>query len=348
MTESKGQLVLVTGGSGFLGAWCIIKLLEAGYRVRTTIRSQKRENDVREMLKTGGATKIDDVSFTIADLSKDDGWKEAVKGCSYVLHVASPFPPNATKNEDELIIPAREGTLRVLRAARDASVKRVVITSSFAAIGHGRPQTDHVFDEKDWTNPDNPDVRAYPKSKTIAERAAWDFIKLDGGSLELAVINPTAIFGPVLGHDFAASIYIVKRLLNAEMPGCPQLNFGVVDVRDVADIHLLAMTNPKAAGERFLAVSPPELSIAEMSKVLHERLPEAAKRAPTREIPNLIVRIVALWDTQVSMFTSDLGKAKKVSNEKARTVLGWQPRSAADALQASAESLIKLGLVKKA
>lgn len=347
MAESKGQLVLVTGGSGYLAVWCIVKLLEAGYRVRTTIRSQKRENEVREMVKTGGATKADEISFAIADLSKEDGWKEAVEGCTYVLHVASPFPAGSPKHEDDLIIPARDGALRVLRAARDSGVKRVVMTSSFAAIGYGRPQTDHIFDEKDWTEPNNPGVLAYPKSKTIAERAAWDFVKNDGGSLELSVINPVAIFGPVLGPDIAASIYIVKRLLNADMPGCPQLRFNVVDVRDCADIHLLAMISPKAAGERFLATSASELSIADISKILHERMPEAAKKAPTREVPNFVIRIVALWDDQVSMVTPDLGKRKKTTNEKARTVLGWQPRSAADTLQATAESLIEFGLVKK-
>jgi dihydroflavonol-4-reductase len=221
------------------------------------------------------------------------------------------------------------------------------MTSSFAAIGYGWPQSDHVFDEKDWTESSNPGVNAYQKSKTIAERAAWDFIKNDGGSLELSVINPVAIFGPLLGTDIAASIYIIKRLLNAEMPGCPQLCFGVVDVRDCADIHLLAMTNPKAAGERFLAASPPEISMAEMSKTLHERMPEAAKKAPTRVVPNFVIRIVALWDSQVSMIVSDLGKRKKLTSEKARTVLGWQPRSAADAIQATAESLIEFGLVQK-
>jgi nucleoside-diphosphate-sugar epimerase len=345
MTEPKDRLVLVTGGSGFLAAWCIIKLLDAGYRVRTTVRSLKRENDVREMLKTGGATKLDNVTFVAADLLNDDGWKDAVAGCTYVLHVASPFPAGLPKDENDLIIPAKEGTLRVLRVARDASVKRVVVTSSWAAIGQGNLPSDHVHDEKDWTEI-NHELYPYPKSKTLAERAAWDFIEKEGGSLELSVVNPVAIFGPALSSNYSTSIMVVARLLKGDIPGCPQLCTGIVDVRDAADLHLLAMTSLKASGERFLAVAPPEMSIAEVSKILHERLPELSKKAPTRELPNFVMRIVALWDPAVKMMVPNLGKRKKVTNEKAKTLLGWQPRSAADAIQATAESLVNLGVVK--
>lgn len=348
MTPTDDQLVLVTGGSGFVGCWCIIKLLEQGYRVRTTIRSQKREKDVLDMLQTGGATRINDVSFATADLSSDAGWKDAISGCTYVLHVASPFPSAPPKHEDDLIIPAREGTLRVLRMSRDAGVKRVVITSSFAAIGYGHPASDHVFNEEDWTDPTKRDVRAYQKSKAIAERAAWDFMKKEGGSMELVVINPVGIYGPLLGPDFATSIYLIKRLLDGDVPGCPQLYFGVVDVRDVADIHLLAMKNPKAAGQRFLAVADGMTSVLGMSKILHERLPADSKKAPTWEVPNFVVRLVGLWDKQVTLITHELGKKKRTSNEKAKTVLGWKPRPMEDAIQTTAESLIKFGLVKKA
>ena len=298
------------------------------------------------MLKTGGATKLDQVSFVVADLTADEGWKEAVEGCTYVLHVASPFPAKLPKNEDELIIPARDGTLRVLRAARDAGVKRVVVTSSFAAIGYGHGHSTCVYSEKDWSDTKASSIKPYPKSKTLAEQAAWDFIKNDGGSLELSVINPVAIFGPVLGKDLSMSIVVIKRLLDGDMPGCPHLYFGVVDVRDVADAHLLAMTHPKAAGERFLTVAPPEMSISEMSKALHAEVPELAKKAPTREIPNFIVRLVALWDEQVAMVTGDLGVKKSLTNEKAKSILGWQPIPAAETLAATAESLSKLGLVK--
>src|SRR5689334_9630457 len=222
----SGELVLVTGGSGFLAAHCILRLLEQGYTVRTTVRSLAREPEVRAMLAVGGAVHTDRLSFAAADLTRDAGWPEAVAGCDFVLHVASPFPPTQPKNEDELIIPAREGALRVLRAARDAGVKRVVLTSSFAAIGYGHPPTDRPFTEEDWTNVDGGvSVSAYVKSKTLAERAAWDFIAREGGSLELSVINPVGVLGPVLGSDNSTSIQMVQQLMSGAMPGLPNLSF---------------------------------------------------------------------------------------------------------------------------
>jgi dihydroflavonol-4-reductase len=329
MSTPSDTLVLVTGGSGFVGAHCVIVLLTAGYKVRTTVRSLTKEDEVRKMLQTGGVpdSLLTNLSFAAADLTQDDGWPEAVSGCTYVLHVASPFPAGAPKHEDDLIIPAREGTLRVLRAARAAAVKRVVVTSSFAAIGYGHPQQE--------------------KSKTIAERAAWDFIKGDDGKgLELAVVNPVGIFGPVLGKDFATSIILVQRLLNGDLLGCPQISLGVVDVRDVASLHLLAMTHEKAAGERFIAISPPSMTIQEMALVLKERLPEVARKAPTRVLPNLLLRIVGLFDKEVAFIIGELVK-KDATNEKAKRILGWNPRSPEDALVASAESLVKFGLLKK-
>ncbi len=257
--------VLVTGGSGFIGSYCIIRLLADGHTVRTTVRSLTREPDVRAMLKAGGVDAGERLSFIAADLENDAGWREAAAGCDYVLHVASPFPLGVPKHEDDLIVPAREGALRVLRAARDGGVKRVVMTSSFAAIGYGHPPRTTPFDERDWTNLDRPHVGAYPKSKTIAERAAWDFVAREGG-LELSVINPVAVFGPVLGPDFSTSIILTQRLLDGALPGLPRLQFGVVDVRDVADLHVRAMTNPAAKGERFLAVAGDFMSVAEIAQ----------------------------------------------------------------------------------
>ena len=349
MSTPSDTLVLVTGGSGFLGAHCIIVLLTAGYKVRTTVRSLTREDEVRKMLQTGGVpdSLLTNLSFSAADLTQDDGWPEAVSGCTYVLHVASPFPAGAPKHEDDLNIPAREGTLRVLRAARAAAVKRVVVTSSFAAIGYGHPQQDKPFNEETWTNLASTDVPLYQKSKTIAERAAWDFIQGDDGKgLELTVVNPVGIFGPVLGKDFATSIILVQRLLNGDLFGCPQISLGIVDVRDVASLHLLAMTHEKAAGERFIAISPPSMSIQEMAMVLKERLPKVARKAPTRVLPNLLLRIVGLFDKEVAFIIGELVK-KDASNEKAKRILGWNPRSPEDALVASAESLVKFGLLKK-
>ncbi|RDW58243.1 hypothetical protein BP6252_13654 [Coleophoma cylindrospora] len=348
MANTEEKLVLVTGGSGFLGAHCILQCLDAGYRVRTTVRSTKSEDNVRKMLKAGGATKLHLLTFTIADLLNDEGWREAAEGCTYVLHVASPYPAITPKHENELIIPARDGTLRVLRAARDAGVKRVVLTSSVAAIVYGIPLQKTPYTEELWTNVDSPDVPSYPKSKTIAERAAWDFIEKEGGSMELSVVNPAGIFGPVLGPDFATSVILVQRLLNGDVPGCPQLQFGVVDVRDVADLHCRAMTNPKAKGERFVAVSPPCMTIQQVSMVLRDRMGNAAKRSPTCVIPNFLTRLVALFDPEVANVISELGKPKDMSNEKAKNLLGWQPRTGADALVATAESLIEFGLVKAA
>jgi dihydroflavonol-4-reductase len=338
--------VLVTGGSGFIGCHCILQLLAAGYRVKTTVRDLKREADVRAMLKAGGLEPGDQLSFGAADLEKDAGWFEAVAGCEYVLHVASPLPPSAPRHEDELIVPAREGTLRVLRAARDAGVKRVVVTSSFTAIGYGHPPQKTPFSETNWTNL-NGDVVAYPKSKTLAERAAWDFMAKEAGNLELSVVNPVAVFGPVLGPDYSNSIILVQRLMDGAVPGCPRLYFGVVDVRDVADLHLRAMINPVANGERFLAVAGEFTSIRDIAKVLKTRLGSAAKRVPTREIPNWVVRLAALRDPTIRLILPELGKVKNGTNEKARQLLGWAPRSSEEAIVATAESLIRLGLLKR-
>src|SRR5580692_9156091 len=338
--------ILVTGGSGFIGSHCILQLLATGHQVRTTLRSLKRENDVRSMLKEGGAGKADRLSFIATDLQQDAGWPEAVAGCDYVLHVASPFPSSVPKNEDELIVPARQGTLRVLRAARDAGVKRVVLTSSFAAIGYGQKPRQAPFNETDWTDPTGDDVRPYVKSKTLAERAAWDFIAKEGGRLELAVVNPVGVFGPVLGPDYSTSILIVQRLMDGALPGCPKLYFGVVDVRDVADLHLRAMTHPAAKGERFLAVAGDFMSMQDIAKVLKARMGAAAKRVPTRQLPNFLVRLASLRDPAVKQIVPELGKRKNATNEKAKRVLGWAPRSNEDSVVATAESLVRLGLLK--
>ena len=344
----SGELVLVTGGSGFIATHCILQLLAAGYRVRTTVRSLKREPEVRAVLKAAGADAGERLAFFAADLTADAGWTEAAAGCDFVLHVASPFPVNVPKHEDELIVPAREGALRVLRAARDAGVKRVVQTSSFAAVGYGHPQMDRAFDEHDWTIVDGPGLTAYAKSKTLAERAAWDFMAREGGDMELAVVNPVGVFGPILGADFSTSIEIVKRMMDGALPALPRITFGVVDVRDVADLHLRAMTHPEAAGERFLAVAGDFLSMRDIALVLKRRLGNAARRVPTRELPDWLLRLVARVDKSVGQIVPELGKPKNAANEKARRVLGWSPRPAEDALVATAESLMRLGLLKDA
>lgn len=339
--------VLVTGGSGFIGSYCILQLVRAGYQVRTTVRDLKREAGVRAMLKQGGAEPAAALSFFAADLENDAGWAQAVAGCDYVLHVASPFPSGIPKHEDEIIVPAREGALRVLRASRDAGVRRVVLTSSFAAIGYGQPPQSAPFNEFNWTNPNAEGLTAYVKSKTLAERAAWAFIAREGGKLELSVVNPVGVFGPVLGPDYSTSILYVQRMMDGAVPGLPHLYFGAVDVRDVADMHLRAMMNPAAKGERFLAVSGDFIALADVAKVLKSRLGAAAKRVPTRQLPDWLVRLAALRDPAIKQILPELGKRKNATSEKAQRVLGWKPISREDSIVATGKSLIRLGLLKE-
>lgn len=335
----------MTGGSGFIGGHCILHLLAAGHNVRTTVRNLQRETAVREMLRRAGSPADNRLSFATADLEKTQGWSEAVAGCDYVLHVASPVPASAPAHEDDLIVPAREGALRVLRAARDGGVRRVVLTSSFAAIGYGHKQQTVPFNETNWTSL-NSDVSAYAKSKTFSERAAWDFIAAEGGDLELAVINPTAVFGPLLGSDYSSSILIVQRLMEHTIAGCPKLYFGIVDVRDVADLHLRAMTNPAAAGQRFLALADHFYSMRDIASVLKRRMGAAARKVPTLQLPNWMVRLAALRDPVLRQTLPELGKVKNASGEKARRLLGWSPRSSEESIVATAESLIRFGLLK--
>jgi len=338
--------VLVTGGSGFVGSYCILQLLAAGHAVRTTVRSLQREAAVRGMLAGAGAKLDDRLAFVAADLERDDGWADAVADCDYVLHVASPMPPAAPTSEDEVIVPARDGVLRVLRAARDAAVQRVVLTSSCGAIYYGHPLQAAPFDETSWTNLDG-EMSAYVKSKAIAERAAWDFVAAEGGTLELCAINPAGIFGPALGADYSPSLDLVKRLLTG-MPGCPQLYFGVVVVRDVADLHVRAMTSPAAKGERFIAVAGESMSMLDIAKVLRARLGDAARKVPTRQLPNWLVRLAARFDPAMRQLLPMLGNVRDATSAKAQRLLRWTPRSREDAVTATAESLVALGLVGSA
>ena len=337
--------VLVTGGSGFIGSHTIVQLLAKGHEVRTTVRNLSREGEVRALLKEGGAEPGGKLSFFAADLEKDDGWDAAVAGCDFVHHIASPFPAGVPKDENDLIIPAREGALRVMRAAKKAGVKRVVLTSSYAAVGYGHPPQDAPFNETNWTDLAGGGLSPYVKSKTIAERAAWDFAEKEGGA-ELTVINPVGVFGPVLGRDYSTSILLVQRLMDGAMPGLPRMTFGVVDVRDVADLHIRAMTDPAAKGERFLAGSGDFMSISEIAATLKARMGDAAQRVPTRELPNFVLKLAALRDPAVKQIIPELGKKRNATNEKARRLLGWAPRTREDAILATAESLVRLGLLR--
>jgi dihydroflavonol-4-reductase len=338
------ELVLVTGGSGFIASHCIVQLLNAGYRVRTTLRSLSREADVRAMLNEGGVEPGNRLSFVAADLSADAGWSDAVAGCTYVLHGASPTPATSQTREEDWVRPAVDGVLRVLRASSDAGVRRVVLTSAFGAIGMGhKPQT-RPFDETDWTEL-NGSVAPYQKSKTLSERAAWDFMAKDGKGLELSVVNPVAVLGPVLGPDYSHSPQIVRRMMDG-MPGCPKINSGFVDVRDVADLHLRTMVNPAANGERFIAISGSSMWLLDVAKVLKRRMGAAAEKVPSREMPSWLIRIAALRDPAMKNITPMLDILMDATSQKATRLLGWKPRSSEEAIVATAESLLKLGLLK--
>jgi nucleoside-diphosphate-sugar epimerase len=338
------KTVLVTGGSGFLGSWCVIDLLRRGYQVRTTVRDLSREAALRAAL-AGEVNAGEHLSVLTADLRSDDGWEQAVSGCDYVLHVASPFPPVQPKDPDELIVPAREGTLRVLRASLDASVERVVVTSSIAAITGGLQPASAPLTEDEWSDPDNPRLTPYARSKTIAERAAWDFVRERGEAEKLAVVNPGAILGPVLSDDRSYSIEMVERLLRG-MPGVPRIGFSIVDVRDVADLQLKAMIAPEAGGERFTATASFQW-MEEVAAVLREHLGEAAAKVPTRSVPNLLVRAMALFDPGIRSIVGQLGRRTDISSEKAKTLLGWSPRPTQETIIDCARSLIDKGIVKQ-
>jgi dihydroflavonol-4-reductase len=314
--------VLVTGGSGFIGSHCVAALLNAAHRVRTTVRSPEREADVRDMVARAGAD-ADALTFAVADLTSDDGWPEAVDGSDFVLHVASPFPPEDPQDQDKVIVPARDGTIRVLRAARNASVKRVVLTSSFAAIGYGHGALDREFTEEDWTDIDGRGVTGYVKSKVLAERAAWDFMKDGDNQTELCVINPTATFGPTLSDDISASLAPILTLVTAGVEQMANLSFSVADVRDVADIHVRAMTHPAAADQRFIACSDGSpITMARAAYILRE------------------------WTgVETDNGSPVVGEIIRPSNRKAKTILGFSPRPIEETLLATAGSLVRTGLV---
>lgn len=334
--SGKGT-VLVTGGSGYIAGWCIIGLLQQGYTVRTTVRSLSREAEVRaslgRMVDPG-----DRLSFFAADLMADAGWDEAVAGCDYVLHVASPLGVAEPKDPNELITPAREGAKRAVSAAIRTGVKRVVLTSSVAATSPGT-RGDSVADETVWTDPAKPGVRAYAQSKTLAERAAWALIEASDGATTLATVNPAFVAGPVLSRDYSDSIQVVERLLTGRVPGLPRLGFNIVDVRDVADLHRRAMTGEAAGGERFIATDR-FMWMSDIAEVMRARLGAAARKVPTRKAPNLMVKAMALFDPSIRSVVPDLGRRTWYSSEKARTTLGWTPIPTEDSITDCARSLL--------
>ncbi|MFC1433837.1 NAD-dependent epimerase/dehydratase family protein [Streptacidiphilus sp. N1-3] len=333
------ETVLVTGGSGYIAGWCITELLRNGYEVRTTVRSRGKEQAVLDAV----STQLDPagrLSFAVADLTADDGWDDAVKGVDYVLHVASPLGGGATDDPDAMIAPARDGALRVLRAATAAGVKRVVLTSAANAASPSSYATQGVTDETLWTDPEDPTLSPYRRSKTLAERAAWDFMDSHQGSTELVTVLPGAVFGPILTTSNIGSVGIVGRLVSGRMRGVPRIGLEIVDVRDLADIHIRAMTSPDAASQRFLATG--EFTwMSQMARTLREGLGAEGRRVPTRQVPDFAVKLVARFrDPSLREITPALGRRNHHSTAKAHRILGWQPRPAHRTVLDCAHSLL--------
>lgn len=346
LLNMKKQLVVVTGGSGFIAVHIILQLLQQGYAVRTTVRAAKKEDVIKEMLFNGGVKDFSDLSFAQADLSSDKNWEETMRGATYVIHVASPTPKLNFKNEDEMIRPAVDGVLRVLKASKDAGVKRVVLTSAYGAVFAGHKNRTTPYTEKDWSDLSAKNIHPYQKSKTMSEMAAWDFIKKQGDGLELATVNPVGVMGPVLSAKYSHSNIQIQQMLEGKIKALPKVDSGYVDVRDVAGLHILAMTSPKANGERFLATTGETLSMMDVADILRNEFPDYAKNIPTKTIPNVVVKTAALANPQLRMIASIVGKYAGTSNEKAKDLLGWNPRSAKAAILATAQSMIDLGIVR--
>jgi dihydroflavonol-4-reductase len=333
--------VFVSGGSGYIAGFLIRQLVAEGWMVHTTVRNLAREGEVRAALG------VDDskVKFFAADLMSDAGWAEAMAGCSHVAHVASPLPANAPQHEDELIVPAREGALRALKAAKAAGVKRFVMTSSMAAIAYGHPRDQTRFTEADWTDVSSPDAYAYVKSKTIAERAARDWVAEQGGGIEFVTVNPSLVIGPLQSGDFSTSLEAIKKLLEGSMPGLPNFGFGVVDVRDVADMHVRCLTAPNMAGERFIC-SGPFLMMPEIAEILRAGLGAQARKVPKLRLPNWAVRLAARFDPVIRQVIGELGSRRESPPDHAREVLGWVPRPVEESIIDTARDMIRLGIVK--
>ncbi|MEI6641534.1 MAG: aldehyde reductase [Novosphingobium sp.] len=335
------RTVLVSGGSGYIAGFIIQQLLAEGWTVHTTVRSLKREPELRPLL--GGTPET--LKFFAADLTADAGWADAMAGCTHVLHVASPLSNVPPRREEDLIVPAREGVLRALRFAKQAGVTRFVQTSSVAAIAYGHGKGHHQFTEADWTNVNSRDAYAYVKSKTIAERAARDWITAEGAGMEFLTINPAAVLGPVWSKDFSASIEIINQLLSGALPGCPDLGFGIVDVRDLADLHVRALTEPGLDGERFIA-SGPFLKMIDVAGILRARMPLQARNVPTRRLPDWLVRFAAKFNPLIRQVVGELGNVRDASAAHAFERLGWKTRPVEESITDCARSLIERGVVK--
>jgi len=330
------EKVLVTGGSGFIALHCIDQLLEKGFMVRTTIRSESRKEEINKAMDK--YPNLDqNLEFHICDLLKDEGWEAAVDGCDYVLHVASPFILEVPSDENVLIKPAVDGTLRVLNACSKAHVKKVVLTSSVAAVayGHGVEKT---YDESDWSNTgEDSGITPYAKSKTLAEKAAWNFVEeLDPDKkFDFTVINPVGVFGPMLTRDIGTSNSLVSRLINGELPACPATHMGYVDVRDVAKAHVFSMLNSSTNNKRII-VSESEMFFVDVGRILNEA---GFKKSPTKQMPNWLVKFLAIFIKELSGVTKSLGRRVDTDKSLARSLFDWQYISAKDSILDTANQL---------
>jgi len=336
--------VLVTGGTGYIAGETIRQLLAKGWNVHATVRSKaKSEAKLRERF---GNPEADRLKIFEAELMSDAGWAEAIAGCTHVAHVASPIAASTPKDENEMIVPAREGTLRALRFAKAAGVKRFVQTSSMAAVAYGRSEKNYTVDESDWTDVNHPDAYPYVKSKTIAERAARDWVAEQGEGMEFVSVNPSMVLGPVDDPDFSPSVEVVRQLLNGSMPMAPDLGFAIVDTRDVADLHVRCLEEPGLADERFLAAGK-FYKIIEVAEVLRRGLPATqTRKVPTKIMPNWMVAILSLFNEGVRSIKSELGKTRNVDVSHAKERLGWQTRNEEESILDCARSLIEHGVVK--
>jgi nucleoside-diphosphate-sugar epimerase len=337
--EAMTRKVLVTGGSGYIAGFLIQRLVADGWHVATTVRDPSREAATRAALDIHDAR----LTFHAATLEDDAGWAAAMAGCSHVAHVASPFPTGKV-TDAMLVPPARDGALRALRFARAAGVRRFVLTSSVAAIAYGAPGRT-LFDERDWTDVAAPGVAPYIKSKTVAERAAREWMAQEGGDMEFCSVNPSAVLGPVLSADYSTSIQFVQRLLDGSMPGYPRVGFAVVDVRDLADLHVRALETPGIAGERFIGAGR-FVMLKEVAEILRAGLGPQARRVPRRQLPDVVLRALALFDGSIRQVVGELGRVRATDPAHTRDVLGWTTRPAEESILDTARSLIARGIVK--
>ncbi|WP_342089016.1 SDR family oxidoreductase [Dyadobacter sp. OTU695] len=346
--KEQQEIVLVTGGTGFVGMRVILQLLQKGYTVRTTVRDLLSAEKVKKTLTANGIASFERLSFAQAELTGDANWKEVMEGCKYVLSVAAPVFFDKPEDEQEAFRPAREGILRILRFAKATGVKRVVMTSNFGAVGFTQTDKTRKTTEEDWTDTSNTAVSVYERSKTLAEQAAWDFVRTEGEGFEFVTINPVAILGPSLDVHVSGSFHLLENLLNGKMKAVPNIPLNVVDVRDVADLHIRAMETPAAAGNRFIASADGKISLPEIATLIKRQRPEIAGKVAERKLPGLVLKVASIFNDQAKEGLLLARMNRDVSTQKAKEILGWSPiGTQQETVLAAVDSLVKYDLIKK-